>query len=371
MLMKTVLVITTNSGDIMTGGRADFIDTEQYKKLKNTANEKLLGEYSNDNTRKFYTKRFRYWLAWCDDRDDVDPWDAEKDDVANYVRWLKKQESSSRKQEHRVRGIRGTYDVLVEENVVESNPAEDYFPSEFLDSTKRGNAQNQRTVAENKQGPYANFDTISPEEFEKLLENVEAPRFRNQLICKMMWQLKLRSEQITMIKIGDESHNRFPLHIDFEQNSVDLQDNKKDIEAEDYWYRGYFKDYLKFMLKKWIEDKRQQLAPSMSESSDYLFITHQSKQMRPEHISRIIKTAGKNAGIQEKMYEDGEGRTRWKVTSHTLRRSVATYLANKTDYPLHMLASDLNHRSVETTRDRYVREDDEERKKRRQEIDEL
>jgi integrase/recombinase XerD len=287
------------------------------------------------------------------------------------VRWLKSEDASSRKLEHRVRGIRGMYKVLVEENIVNTNPAEDYFPSEFLDSTNRGNAQNERTIAENRQGPHANFDTITPEEFEKLLENVEAPRFRNQLICKMMWQLMLRSEQITMIEIGDESNSRFPLHIDSENNRVDLQDNKKDVEADDYWYEGYFKDDVKFMLRKWIEDKRRQLGPSMAESSDYLFITHQKEQMRPEHISRIIKTAAKNAGIQEKMYEDSEGRTRWKVTSHTLRRSAATYLANKTDYPLHMLASDLNHRSVETTRDRYVRENNEERKKRRQEISEL
>ncbi|WP_049892369.1 tyrosine-type recombinase/integrase [Haloquadratum walsbyi] len=79
--------------------------------------------------------------------------------------------------------------------------------------------------------------------------------------------------------------------------------------------------------------------------------------MRPEHVSRIIRTAVKRAGIQEKMYEDRERRTRWKITSHTLRRSAASYLANKTGYPLHMLASDLNHRSVDTTGDRYVRED--------------
>lgn len=369
--MKAALVITTNNGDTMTGGRADFIDTEEYEDLKNTANEKLMGEYSNENTREFYTKRFRYWLAWCDDREDVDPRNPEKDDVKNYVRWMKSEDASSRKLEHRVRGIRGTYKVLVEENVVDTNPAENYFPSDFLDSTKRGNAQNERTIAENRHGPHANFDTITPEEFEELLENVEAPRFRNQLICKTMWQLKLRSEQITMIQIGNESDAGFPRHIDFEDNRVDLQDNKKDIEADDYWYKGYFKDDVKFMLKKWIEDKRRQLGPSMAESSDYLFITHQKEQMRPEHISRIIKTAAKNAGIQEKMYEDSEGRTRWKVTSHTLRRSAATYLANKTDYPLHMLASDLNHRSVETTRDRYVRENNEERKKRRQEISEL
>ena len=358
----------------MTGGRAEFIDTEQYEDLKNKANEKLLGEHSKDSTREFYTKRFRYWLSWCDDRDDVDPWNPEKDDVKNYVRWLKSEDSSNRKIEHRVRGIRGTYRILVEENTVDNNPADNYFPSDFLDSTVRGNAQNERTIAENKQGPRANFDTIEPEEFEKLLENVEAPRFRNQLICKMMWQLMLRSEQITMIEIGDEGDEEdkdFPVHIDYDDNRVDLQDNKKDVGDNDYWYEGYFKDDVKFMLQKWIEDKREQLAPSMAKESDYLFITHQREQMRPEYVSRIIKTAAKRAGIQEKMYEDGKGRTRWKITSHTLRRSAATYLANKTDYPLHMLASDLNHRSVDTTRDRYVRTDDEERKKRRQEIDEL
>jgi len=123
--------------------------------------------------------------------------ESRKNDVKNYVRWLKSEDSSNRKIEHRVRGIRGTYRILVEENTVDNNPADNYFPSDFLDSTVRGNAQNERTIAENKRGPRTNFDTIEPEEFEKLLENVKAPRFRNQFICKMMWQLMLRSEQIT------------------------------------------------------------------------------------------------------------------------------------------------------------------------------
>jgi hypothetical protein len=72
---------TTNNGDTITGGRAEFIDTEDYEDLKNTAKEKLLGEYGNNNTREFYTKRFRYWLAWCDDREDVNPQNPEEDDL--------------------------------------------------------------------------------------------------------------------------------------------------------------------------------------------------------------------------------------------------------------------------------------------------
>lgn len=340
----------------MTGAIPSRIQTEQYGDLLEKANDNLLKEYPNtEETRKFHSKRFRYWLSWCDDRDDVDPWNPVLDDVKNYVRYLKGEQSSGKKIEHRVRGIRITYGILKQENEVDNNPAEDYFASDFLDSKPI----NQRKVAENKQAGDENYDTIEPEEFEKMLENVPAPRLRNQLILKCLWSLMLRAEQAVRIREGD---------IFQDENRMYLRDNKKDVNDKDYRYDVFYKDDFSYLLERWLDKGREHLAPSMADS-EYLFISHQSEQMKKESITDIVRKSAEKAGVQEEMYVDGKGDSRYKVTAHTLRRSCATYLANKVDsYPIHMLSDDLNHRSVDTTKERYVRDDPEERRDKRDDI---
>ncbi|PSQ55409.1 hypothetical protein BRD22_09450 [Halobacteriales archaeon SW_8_68_21] len=342
------------------GSIPDRIETEQYTELLHTAQENLYNQYPDtESTREFHSKRFRYWLSWCDDQDAVYPCKPTTDDVKRYTRWLNGDGASNRKIEHRLRAIRITYEILREEGVVDNNPASDYYADEFFD----GKSSNVRTGASNKAGPRADFETISPAEFEKMLENVDAPRFRNQLILKLAWQLMLRVEQITTIRLSDIEDNK---------NMIYLADNKKDEEDdEDYWYEGFYKGDVQYMLDRWRDKERGNLAPTMSEQSDYLIVSHQSEQMKPESITGIVRDAAKNAGVQEEMYVDGKGDTRYKVTSHTLRRSAASYVANKTDYPIQMLSNDLNHRSVDTTVERYVDDDPEERRSRRQSIDEL
>lgn len=340
----------------MNGGRAVRIETQKYSDLEKDVNEILLDEYSNEDTRAFHQNRFRYWLSWCDNRDDVDPYAPTVDDCQNYVRYLKRDDSSNRKIVHRIRSVRVVYTILVQENVVNNNPASDYHKEDFLD----GREANEREVAENRERK--NFSTITPDEYEKLLENVPAPRVRNQLVCKLMWQLHLRSEEVTTIRLED---------IVDSDNLIHIKDAKKDETDKDLWFEAYYKDDLQTLLDIWRDRRREQIHKSIADDSEYLLITDQNPKMRSEHVSRIVKNSARKAGIQEKMYEDGQGRSRWKVTAHTLRRSSATYIANKTDYPIHMLSNDLNHRSVDTTKDKYVRDDPEERKRRRQGIDEL
>lgn len=339
------------------GAVPDRIETEEYGDLLEKADENLLKEYPNkEESRKFYSKRFRYWLSWCDDRDDVDPWNPVLNDVQNYVRYLNGEQSSGRKIEHRVRAIRITYDILKQENEVDNNPAEDHFASDFLDDKPI----NERRVAENKQAGDENYDTIDPSDFEKMLESVPAPQLRNQLILKCLWSLMLRAEQVVQIRKGD---------IYCDENRMYLRDNKKDVNDRDYRYDVFYKEDFSYLLDRWLDKGREDLAPSMSRS-EYLFISHQSEQMNKETITDIVKQSAENAGVQEEMYVDGKGDSRYKITAHTLRRSCATYLANKVDsYPIHMLSDDLNHRSVDTTKEMYVRDDPEERRNKRDDID--
>lgn len=339
----------------MTGAIPNRIETDEYQDLLNKADEYLMGEYPKEESRDFYSKRFRYWLSWCDESS-ANPSSSTLDDVKSYIRDLRRQDSSNRKIVHRVRAVRKTYEILVEEDVVDNNPASDYYRSDFLDS----NPINIRKVAENKQAGDENYDTIEPDEYEKMLQNVPSPRLRNQLILKCLWTLMLRVEQVVQIRLGD---------IYLDENRMYLRDNKKDANDEDYRYDVFYPDDFSYLLERWLDSNREDLAPSMADS-EYLFISHQSKQMKKESITDIVRTSAERAGVQEEMYVDGKGDSRYKVTSHTLRRSCATYLANKCDdYPIHMLSNDLNHRSVDTTIDAYVRDDPEERRDKRDNID--
>ena len=215
-----------------------------------------------------------------------------------------------------------------------------------------------------------------------MLKHVPNPRTRNELILKLMWSLMIRAREVTTIELN---------HIYQHENRIRIKDAKKNSGDSDQWFDAYYKEDLTYLLNRWKDSERHNLNSKAwpenhkeATGKQYLFLTHQKLQMSPSHISKLVKKSAnradrangiepeEDAGIQRKIGTDASGqRSRWKVTAHTLRRSAASYLANKTDYPIHMLADDLNHRSVDTTRDKYIREDKDERRKRRQAIDEL
>jgi len=353
----------------------DRLDTEEYTDLLQRAKELIHSEYKKEGTIDGYSKRFRYFLSWCDDRDDVDPYNISEDDLKNYIRYLKGNQSPH-SISARVVALSSTYDILIQENIAESNPAKGFNTEGELNF----GLTNQRTIAENRQGPNTNYDTITPEEFELMLKHVPNPRTRNELMLKMMWSLMIRAREVTTIELQ---------HIHQDDNKIQIKDTKKNVSDKDQWFDAYYKDDLTYLLNRWINSERHNLCkhawPQNHEKANdeqYLFVTDQQAKMDPSHVSRIVKRSANRAdkalgiepeaekGIQRKIATDASGkRSRWKVTAHTLRRSAATHLANKTDYPLHMLADDLNHRSVDTTREKYIREDKEERKRRRKNIE--
>ncbi len=184
-------------------------------------------------------------------------------------------------------------------------------------------------------------------------DNIPSPRTRNELAFKLLWYTTMRTRALAEVKIDN---------IDRENGVIVIPNLKPGDDDAPFREVVYPPERLEPLLREWLDrGKRASLGPHAG--SPYLLVTHQSPQMRPSHISRLVKDAARNAGLNEVTGEDVRGRQRWKVTGHTIRHSSITYLANKTDVPIHFVKRQAGHSKLETTLS-YVQDDDDEFQRR-------
>jgi integrase/recombinase XerD len=207
---------------------------------------------------------------------------------------------------------------------------------------------------------------ISAEQVEKLIKNVGTPRLRNQLLCRLLWQTGMRCSELASVQIE---------HIEEGQRSISIRSAKASPDDDHYWRTVYYQENLEYQMWEWIHGGgRTSLYngdEELSEDEGKLLVTQQNAEMRPTHISRIVKDAAKNAGINEVLYTDAAGKDRWLITGHTLRHSFATYCANggdpdsdnnQTPMPISTLQTLMGHKSSDTTM-RYISQPPETRRK--------
>lgn len=186
------------------------------------------------------------------------------------------------------------------------------------------------------------YVAIPKSEVMQLVDSVPSPKSRNEALCRLLWVTGIRTSEIVEIRLED---------IDWSNNEIKIYGKKTDS-----YRKVWFGETTEMVLREWIELDRGAIGPYGKES-DYVFLTHQSPQMRSSHVSRIVKEAGNAAGVNEVLYEDKNGKQRWKVTGHTLRHSMASYHANVLQTPLHLLKEMLGHSSLDTTM-QYVKKDE-------------
>ncbi|ELZ67040.1 integrase [Haloferax prahovense DSM 18310] len=165
----------------------------------------------------------------------------------------------------------------------------------------------------------------------------------------MLWQTALRSDELSRIRIDN---------IDFEERDIKIRSsklNKKD-HPRLYHRHVWWEKNLDQLMFKWLETHRSR-SSKYAEESPYLFLTTHSEQMRPSHISRIVKEAAHAAGIQEPLTRESSGAVeQWLITGHRLRHSRITQLVNETDMDLNWVRMMAGHAKIDTTL-QYVRED--------------
>lgn len=304
--------------------------------------EYIESAYDKDTTKDRRKQTARYWFSWCSNND-VDPF---TDDDRKIIQYLNDhQHLSDQSLSARATGVSMLHKWAYQSGKIDHDELVGFSVQDKVDSVNPNTTQKQTN--ETRDGYDTNYHYATKDDVEAMLDNVPAPKIRNQCIIKILWQTGIRSKELTTIREQD---------IYLDENKIMIRSAKKDPEDDGYWRPVFFQDDLKFYIKKWLKMERHTLGPYHNES-EYLFLTHQSPQMRPSHISRIVKQSAHNADIQEKIGEDSNGNPRWKYTAHCIRHGHAQKICNETEIPLHITARQLGH-TVDTLVDTYVHDDD-------------
>lgn len=288
-------------------------------------------------------------VRWLSKNYEMTVTEASQSDLDDYLEYISGEYESTETIAGRLDGLKHLYRWLERKGEVESNPVDGLEWVDYGLSKGKTRQAEELDLEED-------YIAISREEVQQLWqdENIPSPALRNKIAIKLLWFTGVRASELARVKIDK--------NIDRNEGRIRIYAPKTD-DYRDVWYP---KNRLKLNLTEWLDyGKREALSP-YAEESDYLLLTHQSEKMRAEHISRIVKDAAKNAGINEVMYNDANGNKRWKITGHTLRHSFATYHANKLETPIHILQDVMGHKKIETTR-KYISEDKEAQRKAMQE----
>ncbi|WP_254273740.1 tyrosine-type recombinase/integrase [Haloarcula marina] len=183
---------------------------------------------------------------------------------------------------------------------------------------------------------------VRDEEYELLKQNVPEPKFRNELILKMLRGMGLRRSEVAELQITPqmEHQDRY--------GAINLDDSKlmtppvKSDSGREMW----FGSGIARPLRRWIDTEREPVY--YSDDSDYLFPSRSSEQLKPKSVTSMVVKAAERAGIQSTMYTDAGGGKRNRITPHALRHAYGvTHVRNGTD--IMTLKNLMGHADISTT----------------------
>lgn len=289
----------------MQGPIAEFLADVKASKADNTA-----------RNRRADLKRFDAWLA----ENDIDALEAEPRHVHQWLRAEQGKYAPGTVQS-RYDSVKLLYDFLADlRGDVAEHPVEDLKRREFTN----GNGSKKHGGDE--------LSYVTAAEVDKLAGNVPNPKVRNELLVRLLFQTGLRRGEVTLVELDN---------IDRENRSIRVYAPKTDD-----WRTVFYQPSLDFLLDRWVEAYRQK--HGTADRSPYLFPTRQSEKLRPQQVNRVARTAAENAGIQEVLFRDADGRPHYRVTAHALRHGHAVH-SLKSGIDIRTLAEHMGHENIETT----------------------
>lgn len=214
--------------------------------------------------------------------------------------------------------------------VIDTNPSEEVNLSKAGIVDYRNPTRKSNELAEDVQ-------YVTKEQKEAMKDHCPGPKIRNELLIELLWQTGLRRVEIADIKIDN---------LDREKREILIR-GKNDKSRT-----VFYQPSLDTLLDLWI-DGGYRSSYNWSEASGYLFVSERSDQLHPHRVNQVIVKSAKNAGIQSKMYTDGNGQDRNKLTAHTLRHGFAVQ-SLKNGMDIKTLADIMGHESLDTTQ-QYLR----------------
>ena len=221
-----------------------------------------------------------------------------KQDIRNYLKFLEESKHEPSSIAHAVTTLRGFYNYLVSQKVLEFNP--------FL------------LIKNPKQSRHLpNYSTY--EELEKLLNtaiNDEKYGKRNLLILELLYATGLRVSELSNVRLQD---------IDFSNHSIRVvgKGHKERIT--------YFGDYALKAIEEYLLTR-----DNFKSSTDYLLLNTKNAQLSRKSIENIITDLCFKTGLKN------------KISPHTLRHTFATHLLNE-GAKLRSVQELLGHESLSTT----------------------
>lgn len=243
-------------------------------------------------------------------------------DLEEYFHQMDREEYSNHTIRNRYLTVRQLLDHLGIEEYSE-NPANQFKISKYA---SRKNKREEKALQKRV--------WLTRDEINDLVDAAPQPVVRNRCLILFMYYTACRRSEVSKVKITN---------MDFEERKARVISPKTGKTITVRW-----QPHLDSLLRRWREDYRP--AYINAEDSPHLFITKQANQVAPNHISRVIREAAENAGIQEVLYEDTAGNKRRRVTSHALRHSFAVHwLQPPNKGSLEELKEILAHEDVQTT----------------------
>jgi integrase/recombinase XerD len=205
-------------------------------------------------------------------------------------------------------------------------------PSDGMESTDKLHLYKKRERERSRNSSTEEaFTYLTAEEVKKLAKNATSPKLRNEVIIRLLFHTGMRRAELADVRLKDLS---------LDERHIEVNDTKNNQSRD-----AFFPEKLKGMIQRWIAVGRESYATA---DSPYLFNTEKADQIHPDAVNKVVKKAAENAGLQTHDYDDTIGRSRSKITAHTLRHSCAiAMLKNGND--TRTIQKILGHSNIETT----------------------
>lgn len=213
-----------------------------------------------------------------------------------YIKSLKEKGNSSATINQKINAIKKFYGVLLDYEIVESNPAS---------KLKLLKVDNEKS----------NEDTLTHEEIQAMMEC--AKNTRTYALIVALATTGARINELLDIKLEDYVNNSIVLQM--------KRGKKRELE---------FNEQAKEAIDKYLENRK--------DGSDFLFTSNTGERMSRQSVSEILKRISKKTGIEI---------TIDKIHPHNFRHFFGTQVAKK--YGIETLRQVLKHSNI-TTSARYV-----------------
>jgi integrase/recombinase XerD len=297
--------------------------------------KKRRGRESADSTVKRYARHAENWRDWLSENREKSVWEADSVDLLVFIEELTDEGMAPTTISQCVSAISKFYQDMDKSEERYDMPDVPENPYDDLDSEDkrllRGDTKKKSGLSGTTQDE---FPYLMPDEISELVDNVPAPRLRNELMIRLMFNCGFRRGELAKCKIE---------HIDRQDKSIFIPPMK----SESSRLVSYNEEYVGFHLSQWLDYGNRESMTYADESS-YLFPTNKREHISGAYIGQMVKETAEKAGLQEVIAEYSDGRKIHRVTAHTLRHSFAMQ-AIRSEIDIRSLQTLLGHDELDTT----------------------